>query len=458
MTTISAEEFLKGGAPKLVQPAAQAGSDKPSGTLGDLATGFAKGGLQTAIGTAQMAQGLGQRAIATVDPTRNLQQVREQTGFKSLQGPAAAEINTQLEAKNPAEKAGKALEFVVELFYPVGKTTEAASIAGKGKKVIGASFDNLGEKIASLEDNVGGAKDKVLDTLVKLDDKTKTALSRTPKEKFQEVVEQGKAALLDDKNRTPLEAVGDQVIEGLKQAKDRASSIGQQKAEYLNQAKVGLKRVGTIVRDAALATKKQFSGVTLDSSDKKLVTEFFNELKKISDNPTLKDADKAIDFLQEKLYKSTSGDVVQVTDRVVGPLRKILGELNGKAGKVGGDAYQKFNKDYSDLVNLVSELNKKVGKEGQTAGAFVKRLFSPSDARTKELFELLQKYTGEDYFRDARLAKFIMETLGDGRAASLLEQIPKTPTGVIEKAVDFGVKKLANPIKAAERFIERAVK
>lgn len=427
--------------------------------LNSVGTGIGKELVGGAIDTARMFQGGGQRLLAGIDPTQNLEQVRETTGFPSLKPDAAEGIDQFTKANNSYERAGKVAAFIGSVLFPGGATREGAAVLSKGGKVAGATFDNLGSKVSGIGDDVveGGVKvkDKVIDLISGLDDKTKTALKRTPKELFDSVVEKGKAALTDDRNRTPLEGVGDQIIDGLKQVKERASSIGSQKAEYLNQAKIGLKRTGNIVRDSILNARKQFSSMKLDASDSRAVNNFIDELKKISDNPTLQEVDRTIDLLQDTLYKAGRNSAVEVTDRVTGPLRKIVGELNSKAGEIGGPTYKKFNKEYSDLISIVTELNARVGKEGSSAGAFVKRLFSPSDARTKELFELLQKYTGQDYFRDARLAKFVMETLGDTRAASLLEQVPTSAKGAVMKAIDFGIKKITDPIKSAGRFIDK---
>lgn len=437
--------------------------DVPSGgelvrSTKDVFTGMGKGLIQSGTGLVQGLNSIGTGIQAAVNPNEtygSLMQKQEEIG-SPFSGSRAQQINSQLKSKNTGETVGKSLEFIAELLTPTGVRTVLSKGAGKGTNV----FKNVSSKIGGISDDVmeGGVKvkDRIIDIVSSLDDKTKTALSRTPKEKFQEVLKQGRDALLDDRNRTPLETVGDNIISGLKQIKDRASSIGSQKSAYLEKAKVGLQRTGNITRDALLDTKRIFSGMKLDAGDKKAVSNFFDELKKISKNPTLAELDKTIDLLQDGLYKSGRNSAVEVTDRVTGPLRRILGELNSKAGDIGGETYKRYNSQYKDLIEVVTELNARVGKEGGSAGSFVKRLFSPSDARTKELFEKLEKLTGEDYFRDARLSKFIMETLGDTRATSLLEQLPDNAGGIISTAVKYGKKKLSNPIKAAERFIDKS--
>ncbi len=125
-----------------------------TGTARDFATGFTKGLLNSAIGTARTLQTAGQGIIAAVDPSRNFKQVQEETGFKSLQGDTASQIDKDLESKNTAELTGKVAAFGAELLTPSGsrkvatKTIEAGSeliddVMGVGKNIV----DKVGNKI-----------------------------------------------------------------------------------------------------------------------------------------------------------------------------------------------------------------------------------------------------------------------------------------------------------------------
>ncbi len=417
-------------------------------TAKDVGIGVLKGVGSTISGL----QNLGRGAIAAVDPTRTYADVKQDMGIKALDN------EEMLKAQNPAQMTGKALELAVEVFFPVGKVAQGLGLAEKGTRVVGASLDNIGSRIASIGDDVmeNGVKvkDKLINLVTKLDDKTKSALNRTPQEVFQEYVEIGKKAMQADENITPLEHVGNKIIDGLKQIKDRASSVGEAKSQIMEQAKVGYQKVGNIAQKTALGLQKAFSGMKLDPSDAKIVKEFQDTLMQLGDNPSLREVDAVIDLLQDRLYKAGRSNAVEVTDRITGKLRSAIGELNGQIQTIGGEAYKKANQEYSEIIQLVTELNARLGKEGSNAGSLVKRLFSPSDARTKELFKELQRLTGQDYFRDSRLAKFVMEALDDTRAASLLEQMPKSPGGVIDKVIDYGVSKITDPIKAAENFIK----
>ncbi len=149
---ITKEEYQKKfGQPPVVgqQPTKQGGGFQ------DFSTGFTKGLLDSAIGTARTLQSGGQAAIAAVDSTRNYQQVKEQTGFKSLQGPEAEQIDQQLKSKNSTETAGKVAAFGAELLTPTGSRKAVA----KGGELLaeGASpAINAGKKI--VQEGVDTAK------------------------------------------------------------------------------------------------------------------------------------------------------------------------------------------------------------------------------------------------------------------------------------------------------------
>lgn len=463
MATISAQEFLKGGQPKLISSNTQTPSSETSLSFFDKAkqvgTGVIKGALDTTIGTTQLLQKAGQAGIAAIDPTMTYSEVRDKTGFKSLQGAEAEQINKQLEAKTGYEKAGKALEFVAEILYPVGKAEEVANLTNKASKTVGATFDGIGSRLSSIGDDVveGGVKvkDKIGDMLVNLDQKTKTALDRTPKEVFQSFVEKGKQALTDDRIRTPLEAVGDSVIDGLKYVKNLASEVGAKKSEMI---KLPSAFEGKGISEFKGKIQSFLNSKSLMETDKGIVKNIVEEFKRLGDTPTKGQVDKFIDYAQNVLYAGEKNLTLPASNEITARLRGLIGGLNNSLKSQMPEAYRAVNDQYGKLTSFANELNTKLGKKGQTAGSLIKRLFSPSDARTKELFDELQRITGVDYFRDARLAKFVMESLGDTRAASLLEQIPTSAKGAINKLIDYGINKLQNPIKAGERYIDNAIK
>lgn len=417
-------------------------------TLGEVG----KSGVEIGKGFAKGVGGTLNMLANTPGPINTAVELASGSLFNKEKGARFSEES--LKSQNPEQKVGKALEFALEMFYPV----KATGVVTKGTEASGAVLKGLGSKISAIGDDVvdGGVKvkDKLIDLFGGLDDKTKSALNRTPQEVLQEYIEIGKKAMQADENITPLEHVGNKIIDGLKQIKDRASSVGEAKSQIMERAKVGYQKVGNIAQKTALGIQKSFSGMKLDPSDAKVVREFQDTLMQLGNNPSLREVDAAIDLLQDRLYKAGLGNAIEVTDRITGKLRGALGELNGQIQTIGGSAYKKANQEYSETFQLVTELNARLGKEGSNAGSLVKRLFSPSDARTKELFKELQRLTGQDYFRDSRLAKFVMEALDDARSTSLLEQVPKSTGGVLDKIIDYGVSKISDPLKAAENFIK----
>ena len=412
-----------------------------SSPIKDFGIGIAKG-----LGsTVQGIQDIGLMGMAAIDPTRNFEQIKQTEGIKPL-------TDANFKADNNAQKAGKTVEFIAELLFPVGKIARSSGAA----KTAGATFEGLGSKLSTIGDDVveGGVKvkDKIADLLVNLDAKTKTALDRTPKEVFDSFVQKGKAAMADDRIRTPLEEVGDSIIKALDDVKTKAGEIGTKKSGFL---KIPDAFSGNGIKQFKESTAKFLNSRTMAENDKPVIRSIINEFKKLGDTPSKGQVDKFIDYAQEILYAGEKNLVQPTSNKTVAGLKKVISELNENLKSQLPDEYRNLNKEYSELAQFMKEVNTNLGKEGRSAGAFVKRLFSPSDARTKELFDQLQKITGQDFSRDARLAKFVMETLGDTRATSLLEQIPTSPSGAIGKVIDYTAKKLSDPLKAAGRYIDK---
>ena len=460
MATLSIQEFIKksGGTADGVNVISSASPNitiTPNKTLTEkakeVAVGFGKG-----IGsTIQGLQDIGQRGLAAVDPTQSLEEIRQTTGIKPL---AEADFG----AKTGYEKAGKTIEFIAEALFPVGAVSKSVGVTPKVGKVVTGSLDNLAEKAATISDDLveGGVKvkDKLIQIASNLDDKTKTALSRTPKDVFDAVVEQGKKAMTDDRITTPIENVGKELVNQAQRVKNRLTQIGKQKSEVLNKAKNAYQDISKEVGDTILAMRKQ--ATQLGEDDAKFVNGIINRLKPYLNKGKLKDVDGLIDDIQDQIYKLSESDkAVQLTDRVMGIVRNGIEGLNGKIqAKVGG-SYQNLNKQYSELYRLLTDVNRSVGRKGEKAGSFMKQFFSPAGQTAKNLIAQMEKVTGVDFSRDARLSKFVMEALGDKRAESLLEQIPTSKTEVTEKILNFIMEKtgIKDPIKAAEQFIKQNV-
>lgn len=341
---------------------------------------------------------------------------------------------------------------------PVAKATSALKNAG------GDFLDGISRGTGEVaKDTSAGnvVKNTAENVFNKLDDKTKTALNDTPLDKFKSVVEEGRNAMTDDKILTPIENVGKNITQGLKTVAAKAERAAIDKGNLLYKSDLWTKPTGDIVKNAADSLDTKFTNIKLDSSDQEFLDNFKKELQTLGENPNLGEVDKTIDLLQDKIYKASGNLTLKTTNRLLGPLRSVLGELNTAAKEIGGPEYTRLIDESSRLIGLRNSLNRRLGTEGSTAGSFVKRLFSPSDADTKRLFAALEKETGGKYFRDARLAKFVMQTLGDTRINSLLEEAGEAGLSKIKmaKAVAKYVGKktgvLKNPLETAADYVKQ---
>lgn len=276
-----------------------------------------------------------------------------------------------------------------------------------------------------------------------------TVLKETPTDQFDKALEVAKKSIESNKNPSGFEVVGNRAGEALDQIQRKLSEIGKNKSTVLNSV-AGRKPVGDIVLKYRQGLENFAKSKTLVGGDAKLVNDVLKEATKLGNNPNALAVDKFIDFVQDRIYTGSRNLTIPTTDAVTGSLQKLTGQLNSNLKAQLPVSYKNVNQRYSDLVKTRNELNLKLGAEGERAGALVKRIFSPSDANTKKLFSRVKEITGIDLVNEATLAKYLGEVLGDARQASLLEQLKlniTTPTagGVINRAIDYGIKKLNTP-------------
>jgi hypothetical protein len=116
----------------------------------DFSTGVAKGIIEAPIETARMVQGLGQNILGAIDPIKSIGEVKQASGFRSLQGDEATQIDELLKGENTSEKAGKLTAFIGSLLVPTGgakAVTKGAIKAGEELIEGGAKATN---KIANM--------------------------------------------------------------------------------------------------------------------------------------------------------------------------------------------------------------------------------------------------------------------------------------------------------------------
>jgi len=431
----------------------------PLRKAGEVAVGVGKGLVETTVETAALLQKGGQAAIAAVDPTRTFQEVKAETGVPSLQGEQLEGIRETLRAKTPEEKAGKIVAFGAELLLPVAKT-KIPSLVRKGVEKV---KDVAGIKVSSarteLDSLISKGVIKAEDALNPIDAGVETVLRRTNKETFNKYVSTAEKARVEPKAPTGLEIAGNRAEDALDIMQRKLKEFGRQKSTILNQAAVGNKQVGNIAVKFRQSLNQLADSKTLDSGDQKLINDILAEAKKLGDNPRAKEVDQFVDFVQEKIFTSGRSLTIDVTDATVASLRQSTRALNESLKDQLPDAYRQANLNFSELIGLRNELNQKLGKEGERAASLMKRIFSPSDNRTKEMFQEVLDVTNVDLVDEAVLARYTMDVFGDARQRSLLQSVLEIrPVGLTRQVVEGLVDRLLGRFKGTEAELRKALR
>lgn len=337
------------------------------------------------------------------------------------------------------------------------------------------------EKTKNLVNKTG---EKVGDAISPIEGNVKTELTKTsiPKEQRMEAynryIDQAEQAKVDNSKATPLELAGSRGEDALGKLKEQLNAAGQKKEVVLQEhgEKVVItqpsfqkfgemleKRLGTTIdkNNNFIDAKGRKSLVINSVSDKKLVTKVFDTLRDLGTKPTLQEVNDAIDSIQGELYKGKTVGAEPISGKTEAVVKEVVSDLNNRAKDVGGDAYKQANAEYSTKREIYDTLNKALGIEGNRGAALMKQLFSPSGTMPRKLFTAIKEATGIDLVNEATLAKFAMESVGDARQASLLNEVlrgnvPLSKSGVVGKVLEYGVNKLQNPIKRGRKIIEKS--
>jgi len=367
-----------------------------------------------------------------------VEQLRETNPDLAKDLESVAEIGLLLIGEKPAQKTlEKTGEIITKGVTKVGDTiAEGAEGVGKTIKEGAGKAGDLLEKV-------------VAEPIAK---PVETALKETGSKMFDEYVDVSKKAALSNKNPTPLEVAGRKAQEALKKIQDQLDTVGNLKKQSIES--FGDTNVGTIATQFRQGLEKMLKSKTFVEGDKKMVNDLIAKARSLGNNPTAKQVDEFIDYAQDLLYTSGRDLTVPITDETTAELRGTLGKLNEGLKAKLPEPYRAFNKKFFDIIDVRNELNTKLGKEGEKGGSLMKRVFSPSDANTKQLFEEVKKMTGIDLVNEATLAKFVMEAVGDARQASLLEQlnIPTTKMGVLNEFMS----KMKERFNTPDAIFERA--
>ena len=429
-------EVLQTVAPKLSErlaPLLQRGQQVKqfvSNPSADVATqGQLAGGINDVIG----------EAIGAIIPEKWKQFGEEKV--KQLLGTAGIdtiEKYNEWATKNPL--TAKNIEGAVNIagLLPTGKAGEVVGTAAVdtlksgGTKLVGAVDDIAGGgmKLA------GDSKTKLMEFIApEIDKKVAVVLEKTPTSKFNEMENIAKLASENFDNPSAFEVVSNKIADSAEQINGQVKSLSQQKKGIISKAKNGstdfTKETGETILDINRSLK--------DSTTGKL---FIQKLKGVK---TKIDADNVIDEMQDILYKGNKDMTIPVGSQEDRILKGIIGKYNGKLKDGLPSSYANINTKISERLSSLDDLNKALGEtiEGVPVrgASLVKQYFSPSGTKARQLFDFIKKTTGYNPAEDAVLAKYMSEVYGDTRTKSLLQGIPTSTTGAVEKIIDFAVEK-----------------
>jgi hypothetical protein len=370
----------------------------------------------------------------------------------------------------------------------------AGKIIGKGASTVINKGSNLIGKTPKI---INDATESLISTV---DDTTKTVLNPTrlipqearqrliqkgedfverqviKKDKFDRYLKQAQKAVSDPSQATPLDMAGKKAQEALNILQQKLSKqgglksgvidiIGSKKIGGLTQVRVNLQKtlnekIGASITDEGIKNAKgRISKISLDPADNKLVRDVYKQLGQLKFSDSIRKADDVVDAIQDLLYKRKQNYALPVNSQVEALLKQSVRELNQLVKKAAGGTYRKSNSKYSNFKDLFDDLNKALGKEGSKGGSLMKRVFSPTDGGTKQLFAQIKKATGIDLVEEAALAKHVMQIAGDPRGNNLLELLKETgvptPSSVLTGAGKFLLNKVRDPIKESARIIEQ---
>ncbi|MEK7180140.1 MAG: hypothetical protein AAB706_01580 [Patescibacteria group bacterium] len=124
---------------------------KQPSAVGGFIKGVAKGFVgDIARPTAQLLQGTGQRILAAIDPTKNLEEIQSETGFKSLDDrtPEGQSVAEALKTRGASETTGRVAINIASFFIP---TAPAVQVAGRVVSTAGRVATRAGIGLSAKE-------------------------------------------------------------------------------------------------------------------------------------------------------------------------------------------------------------------------------------------------------------------------------------------------------------------
>lgn len=303
-------------------------------------------------------------------------------------------------------------------------------------------------------------------------------------QRFRDYRRIAERAVRDDAAPPPLEVAGRKAGDALGQYQQKLNKWGEIKKQEL--AQIGNKTMeitptrvrflndlkgslGTVVNKGMELLGDKFmisdapgrrSKIALDPADRSLLASVAKEFDNLGDINTVTMIDDTIDALQDLLYKRKQNVAIPVNSQVERIIKKAVGELNSKLKSVAGERYRKANDKYAYFIDTYQKLNKALGPDESKAASLAKRVFSPTDGGTRELFNQVKRDTGIDLVLEARMAKQAGELAGDSRQRGLLESIDMLPKaqsrggmlGFFQEGVGFVKRQMSDP----EQILKKA--
>lgn len=382
---------------------------------------------------------------------RTLENVKEfaknpvKVGIERLQELAPSEndmaILTGRKQDATPEEIAQAKEKILA-FSTSFSTGDIGTAAQNAIKPIKETISSATEKIA--ETATTAAKNvvpKTKDAFLKfvspsVDDVAKTSLKKVSTEKFDEFVKVAENAAGNAENPSVYEKVANAMEDATKQIDNQVKSLSEQKATIISKAKNGLTDFTKETGDTVLKINRELS-------ESALAKQFIEKLKTVK---TKIDADRAIDDLQNELYKGNKNMTIPVGSKEDRVLRRLVGEYNSKLKSSLPSSYSKINAEIAQRLDTLNVLNTALGEtvEGVAirGAGLIKQFFSPAGTKTKQLFRYIKDKTGVDLATDAVLARYVGDAFGDVKVRSLLEGVPATQTDALNKIIDFAVEKI----------------
>lgn len=325
--------------------------------------------------------------------------------------------------------------------------TTISDIAQRSLRASDDVFTKARQAVPSFEGvNIQRVNEAIKDVRLKISDvdpQVETILKRSNFDEVNNYFQRARVAKADPAKGTPLELAGNKAegafdlisgartkaIQGKKSILD-AVATQRVSGNVINDVFAGGaknmdERFGARIDTKGNVTQSTGRTLTLDKADQKLVNEYFGRLNTLGVSPTVRQVDDFVDWAQGQLYKQskTLSTLEAAGKPVVGELKRMTGDLNTRLKTAVGGGYGEVNARIARLIELQDELSRALGADARKGGGLIKSLFSPTGGNTRRIFEEIRQETGIDLFKEATLARFAMDTVGDVRQKSLLKQL-----------------------------------